>query len=77
MQPLHVSDNGHYLVQSDGTPFFWLGDTAWKLGRLSPQDVERCLDNHAARGLNVVLMDAMGARPNCAGELPFEGQGPP
>ncbi|GEM_PF-3683377 len=28
---LRVSSNGRYLVYSDGTPFFWLGDTAWEL----------------------------------------------
>lgn len=26
---LKVSDNGRFLVRDDGTPFFWLGDTAW------------------------------------------------
>ncbi len=28
---LKVSDNGRYLVKADGSPFFWLGDTAWEL----------------------------------------------
>jgi hypothetical protein len=28
---LRVSDNKRYLVKEDGTPFFWLGDTAWEL----------------------------------------------
>lgn len=27
--PLRVSDNRRYLVHADGTPFLWLGDTAW------------------------------------------------
>lgn len=26
---LHVSPDHHYLTYSDGTPFFWLGDTWW------------------------------------------------
>lgn len=26
---LRVSDDKHYLAYSDGTPFFWLGDTWW------------------------------------------------
>ena len=26
---LRVSENGRYLTYSDGTPFFWLGDTWW------------------------------------------------
>ena len=28
---LRVSDNQRYLVHADGTPFFYLGDTAWEL----------------------------------------------
>jgi len=28
---LEVSDNHRFLVWDDGTPFFWLGDTAWEL----------------------------------------------
>ena len=27
--PLRLSDNRRYLVHADGTPFFWLADTAW------------------------------------------------
>ena len=29
--PIGVSANGHYFVDRDGQPFFWLGDTAWPL----------------------------------------------
>ena len=28
---LRVSDNHRYLVGADGSPFFYLGDTAWEL----------------------------------------------
>ncbi|MCW1735474.1 DUF4038 domain-containing protein, partial [Anaerorudis cellulosivorans] len=28
---LKVSDNRRFLVFEDGTPFFYLGDTAWEL----------------------------------------------
>ena len=28
---LRVSENGRFLVREDGSPFFWLGDTAWNL----------------------------------------------
>ena len=30
-QPVAVSENGRYLVNADGSPFFYLGDTAWEL----------------------------------------------
>ena len=28
---LKLSDNKRFLVRADGTPFFYLGDTAWEL----------------------------------------------
>lgn len=37
--PLRLSDNRRYLVHADGTPFFWLGDTAWN-GPLRAQTEE-------------------------------------
>ena len=77
MQTVQVSPNSHYLQLANGTPFFWLGDTAWKLGRLSPEDVERYIQNRASKGFNVVQMDASGPKPNYAGEMPFAGSGPP
>lgn len=27
--PVRVSDDGRYFQHDDGTPFFWMGDTAW------------------------------------------------
>lgn len=74
---LRVSDNGHYLEHADGTGFFWLGDTAWKLARLTPEDIDRYLENRASRGFNVIQMDVSGADPNYAGQAPFEGAGRP
>ena len=29
--PIRSVANGHYFVDRDGKPFFWLGDTAWPL----------------------------------------------
>jgi hypothetical protein len=77
MQKLRVSANGHYLVREDGAPFFWLGDTAWKLARLTPEDVERYLENRARKGFTVIQFDVNGGRPNYAGQRAFAGQGPP
>ena len=28
---LKVSENRHFLIFEDGTPFFYLGDTGWEL----------------------------------------------
>ncbi|MBZ0255609.1 DUF4038 domain-containing protein, partial [bacterium] len=39
--PLHVSENQRFLVHQDGTPFFYLGDTAWELfHRLTREEAE-------------------------------------
>jgi hypothetical protein len=36
--PVRVSRNGRYLEHEDGTPFFWLADTAWNGALLSMLD---------------------------------------
>ncbi len=43
---LTVSDNKRYLAHQDGTPFFYLGDTAWELfHRLNREEVDQYLEN--------------------------------
>src|SRR5262245_4003521 len=51
---LRISQSGHFFEFEDGTGFFWLGDTAWLLGRLTPEDVDRYMRNRAALGFNVI-----------------------
>ena len=52
---LRVSQNGHYIIKEDGTPFFWLGDTGWEmLHRLSRQEIEDYLQNRKEKGFNVI-----------------------
>ena len=53
MQKLRVSANGHYLIVEDGTPFFWLGDTAWKIARLTPEEYE-VIQHHPLVGERIV-----------------------
>jgi hypothetical protein len=88
MQRLDVSDNGRYLVQEDGTPFLWIGDTAWHLAdTLDREDVELYLNNRAAKGFNVIQVAAFmgheadaGQRRNPAnayGHRPFNGDDEP
>lgn len=75
--PLMVSENGHYLQHTDGTPFFWLGDTAWELfHRLTKEEISRYLENRRAKGFNViqavVLAEIDGLRvPNRYGDVPL------
>ncbi len=51
---LQVSENGRFLVTDDGAPFFWLGDTAWRLQRLAPDDLADYLDTRKAQGYTVI-----------------------
>ena len=45
---LKVSDNKRFLVKEDGSPFFYLGDTAWELfHRLNREEADKYLDNRA------------------------------
>jgi hypothetical protein len=77
-----VSDNHRFLVREDGTPFFYLGDTAWELfHRLNREDSERYLRNRAAKGFNViqavVLAEFNGLEePNAYGHVPLRNRDP-
>lgn len=51
---LKVAKNGRFLVTTEGKPFFWLGDTAWRLHRLAPDDLAFYLDTRKAQGFNVI-----------------------
>lgn len=52
---LKVSDNHRFIVKEDGTPFFWLGDTAWQLfHRLDREEAELYLQNRAERRFTVI-----------------------
>jgi len=76
LQPIKVSENGRFFVKADGTPFFWLGDTAWSLfNHPKPEDVDLYLNDRAAKGFTVIqgvlaLWDYNGRR-NPDGQLPF------
>lgn len=53
---LSVSPDGHFLRKTaDGTPFFFLADTAWALQKLSQTEVNAYMNDRAAKGFNVLL----------------------
>lgn len=53
--PLRVSDDRRYLQHRDGTPFFWLGDTAWNGALKSdPGSWEIYLADRVAKGFTGV-----------------------
>ena len=57
---LRVSDDKHHLVKKDGSPFFWLGDTAWELfHRLSYEEANIYLQDRAEKGFTVIQCVAL------------------
>ncbi len=80
--PLKVAPNGRYLVHSDGTPFFYLGDTAWEIyQRLRREEADHYLEDRAQKGFTViqtaVLAEQDGLRkPNPYGHVPLHGMDP-
>lgn len=74
---LVVSANGRYLEFEDGTPFLYLGDTAWELfHRLNREEAEKYLEKRREQGFTViqavVLAELDGLNtPNAYGERPL------
>jgi hypothetical protein len=79
---LIVSENRRFLVFEDGTPFFYLGDTAWELlHRLSKEETEKYLENRREKGFTVIQavilaeLDGLNT-PNAEGENPLVDNDP-
>jgi hypothetical protein len=79
---LKVSENQRFLVKEDGSPFFYLADTAWELfHRLNREEADLYLANRAAKGFTVIQavalaeLDGLGV-PNPYGHLPLEDLDP-
>lgn len=52
---LSISENGRYLLEQDGQPFFWLGDTGWGLfQKLTREEVDFYLRERAEQGFSVI-----------------------
>jgi hypothetical protein len=81
-QRLRVAANHRYLEREDGTPFFYLGDTAWELlHRLNREEADLYLADRARKGFTViqtvVLAELEGLEaPNANGDLPLVAQDP-
>src|SRR5262245_31906974 len=76
-QRLKVSDNQRFIVKADGSPFFYLGDTAWELfHRLNREEADRYLRNRADKGFTVIQAVALAEldglnTPNSYGHRPL------
>jgi hypothetical protein len=72
--PIVVSPNRRYLEHTDGTPFFWLGDTWWMglCHRLHwPEEFQELTADRKAKGFNVIQIVA-GLYPDM---FPFDPRG--
>lgn len=74
MNRLVVSDHGRFLMQENGEPFFWLGDTGWLLfSRLNKKEAEYYLEVRRQQGYNVIQVMGIHDLPikNVYGSEPF------
>ena len=80
--PLRVDADHRGLEFTDGTPFLWLGDTAWELfHRTDRAEAERYLEKRRSQGFTVIqavaLAEANGLNaPNSYGSRPFVDNDP-
>jgi Protein of unknown function (DUF4038)/Domain of unknown function (DUF5060)/Putative collagen-binding domain of a collagenase len=76
--PIRISANGRFFEHTDGTPFFWMGDTAWYGAILSREaDWNTYLADRVSKRFNVVHFNVVAPRNGVAadenGEVSFEG----
>ncbi|MEO6810125.1 MAG: glycoside hydrolase family 140 protein [Isosphaeraceae bacterium] len=80
--PTRVSENHRYLVNQDGSPFFYLGDTAWELfHRLNRDEAVHYLRNRAEKRFTVIQAVVLAEKagldvPNANGDLPLVDKDP-
>ena len=61
---LQISSNSRYLQHTNGSPFFWLGDTGWLLPeRLNRDEAEYYLEQCKQAGFNVVQVQTINGAP--------------
>lgn len=76
---LRVGADKRSFVKADGSPFFWMGDTAWSLFvSLDRREAIEYLDNRAKLGFTVIQAVAVeppsaGLGPNAYGDMPYTG----
>ena len=79
---LKVSSTGRFLTHDDGTPFFWLGDTAWEMTwKSETDDMFNYMDDRQAKGFNVIQLVVLSHQiltsngvENRMGEWSFSGE---
>ena len=62
---VQVSDNQRFLQHADGTPYFWLGETAWLMPqRLKRDEVSYYLNKIRDAGYNMTQMQVLNDVPS-------------
>ncbi len=76
---LRVSDDRRYLAFGDGTPFLWMGDTAWAAPMLSTDDEwEAYLADRKSKHFTLIQVgpaSRWAGETDRQGEKPFEDKG--
>jgi hypothetical protein len=71
---LQVSANRRYLTYADGTPFLWMGDTAWSVPhRASDQEWETYVADRIAKHFTLIQI---ASAPRWAGDHDRQGEAP-
>jgi len=79
---IRASPDGHFLVEANGKPFFWLQDWAYELFKVPDRDeVDRYFSDRSRKGFNVIMAPVTGmtdsfSRPSRYGERPFVDNDP-
>ena len=79
---IRVSDNQKFLVDKNGKPFFWVGDTDWELfHRMNREQAAEFINTRSEQGFNVLqavaLAEFNGIRePNRYGDYPLNNEDP-
>ncbi len=78
---LRVSADRRYLIHADGTPFLWMGDTAWNTAwKSTAAEWREYVDTRARQRFNVLQVVATGLGSKTApppGRSPFHPDGSP
>jgi hypothetical protein len=79
---LKVSENRRFLVNDDGSPFFFLGDTGWSvIQRLDRVELDQYVEDRAGKGFTVIQAVGISefeglTMPNPYGDLPLDDRDP-
>ncbi len=73
LKEIRLHPDRHYLMHADGSPFFFLGDTQWRLSRLGArEDIDAILDNRKAKGFTAIQLTGLFHGVSMFGWSPYD-----